>query len=48
VLSNLQHSFTQGFLVPLALDATVVLFTIGYFAACGLQWPALERAPRGG
>jgi len=48
VLSNFQHSFTQGFLVAAALDATVVLFTIGYFAACGFQWPVPDRTPRGG
>jgi hypothetical protein len=48
VLSNIQHPFTQGFLVPATIDATVVLFTIGYFAACGFQWPVSERTPRGG
>jgi hypothetical protein len=42
VLSHLRQPFAQGFIVPLILDSTVVLFTIAYFAACGLRWPAPE------
>lgn len=35
VLSNAQQPFVGGFWVPCALDSTVVLYTIGYFAAAG-------------
>ena len=45
--SNAQHSFVSGFWVPFALDSTVVLYTIGYFAACGLRLPSPERPERG-
>jgi hypothetical protein len=33
VASNAQQSFVSGFWIPFALDSTVVLYTIGYFAA---------------
>lgn len=39
VLSNAQQPFVSGFWLPCALDATVVLFTIGYFAVCGFDQP---------
>lgn len=35
VISNAQQPFVSGFWIPFALDSTVVLYTIGYFFACG-------------
>lgn len=46
VASNASEPFVKGFLVPFALDSTVVLYTIGYFAACGFRPPPPE--PSGG
>ena len=37
VLSNAQQPFVSGFWVPFALDSTVVVYTIGYFAVCGFR-----------
>lgn len=37
VFSNAQHSFVSGFWIPFALDSTVVIYTIGYFAVCGFR-----------
>lgn len=37
VLSYAQQPFVSGFWVPFALDSTVVLYTIGYFAVCGFR-----------
>ncbi len=37
VLSNAHSSFVSGFWVPLVLDSTVVIYTIGYFAVCGFR-----------
>jgi len=42
VLSNAQQSFASGFWVPCAVDSTVVLYTIGYFLACGFRNPDAE------
>jgi hypothetical protein len=46
VIANAQEPFVKGFWVPFALDSTVVLYTIGYFACVGfhrpLQTPARE------
>jgi len=39
VLSNAQHSFVSGFWVPFAVDATVVLYTVGYFLTFGFRSP---------
>jgi hypothetical protein len=39
VLSNAQQPFVSGFWVPCALDSTVVIYTIGYFLACGFRHP---------
>jgi hypothetical protein len=39
VLSNVQYSFVSGFWVPFALDATVVLYTIGFFLTFGFRSP---------
>jgi hypothetical protein len=35
VLSNAQQPFVSGFWLPFALDATVVVYTIGYFLTFG-------------
>jgi hypothetical protein len=35
VLANRSHSYSQGFKVGAAMDATVVLYTIVYFAVFG-------------
>jgi len=37
VLSNAQQPFVSGFWVPFAIDSTVVIYTIGYFLACGFR-----------
>jgi hypothetical protein len=37
VLSNANQPFVSGFWVPFALDSTVVIYTIGYFLACGFR-----------
>jgi hypothetical protein len=37
VASNASEPFVNGFWVPFALDSTVVLYTVGYFAACGFR-----------
>lgn len=42
VLSNAQQPFVSGFWIPFALDSTVVLYTIGYFAFCGFRQPSRE------
>lgn len=44
VLSNAQQPFVTGFWVPCALDATVVLYTIGYFSAVGFHPRPLDRS----
>lgn len=36
VASNAGQPFVSGFWLPFVLDSTVVVFTIGYFAVCGL------------
>jgi len=35
VLANRSHSYSQGFKAGAVMDATVVLYTIVYFAVCG-------------
>jgi hypothetical protein len=35
VVANASHSYSQGFKAGAMMDATVVLYTIGYFAAVG-------------
>ncbi len=37
VVANWSHSYAQGFKVGAAMDATVVLYTIGYFAVFGTK-----------
>lgn len=37
VISNAQQPFVSGFWVPFAIDSTVVIYTIGYFAISGIQ-----------
>jgi len=46
VLSNAQESFVSGFWVPFALDSTVVIYTIGYFASCGFRGSRLLFATK--
>jgi hypothetical protein len=46
VLFNSQHSFVSGFWIPFAVDSTVVLYTIGYFAVCGFQFPQQKTPHR--
>lgn len=47
VLSNVQHSFVRGFWVPFAVDATVVIYTIGYFGVLGFRDPTLAERNTG-
>jgi hypothetical protein len=47
VLSNARQPFVSGFWLPFVVDTTVVLYTIGYFAVCGLRIPSPERPDRG-
>ena len=42
VLSNAQHSFVSGFWVPFAVDATVVMYTVGYFLTFGFRSPETD------
>jgi len=44
VLSNAQQPFVSGFWLPCALDSTVVVFTIGYFAVCGFGQPPQQSS----
>jgi hypothetical protein len=37
VLANGRYTYAQGFKIGAAMDATVVLYTIAYFAVCGLR-----------
>ncbi len=39
VLANASQPFAAGFWIPFALDLTVVVYTIGYFAFCGFGSP---------
>ena len=45
VLSNVQNSFVSGFWMPFAVDSTVVIYTIGYFAVCGFRPASTAIAP---
>ena len=42
VLSNAQHSFVSGFWIPFAVDATVVIYSVGYFLAFGFRSPETD------
>jgi hypothetical protein len=42
VLSNVQHSFVSGFWGPFAVDATVVIYTVGYFLTFGFRSPETD------
>jgi len=46
VLANARQPFVAGFWVPFALDLTVVVYTIGYFAACGFDTPVTDQSDR--
>jgi hypothetical protein len=37
VATNISHTFSQGFWVGAGMDATVVLYTVAYFAVCGFN-----------
>jgi hypothetical protein len=39
VLANASQPYVAGFWIPFALDLTVVVYTLGYFAYCGLDLP---------
>jgi len=43
VLANARQPHAAGFWIPFALDLTVVLYTIGYFASCGLDIPSPDQ-----
>jgi hypothetical protein len=47
VLANAREPFVTGFWVPFALDLTVVIYTVAYFACVGLRFPASEQAHAG-
>jgi hypothetical protein len=46
VLSNARQPFVNGFWVPCVIDATVVLYTIGYFSDVGFQPRPLDRSAK--
>jgi hypothetical protein len=39
VLANASRPYADGFWVAATVDATIVLYTIGYFAVCGFETP---------
>lgn len=39
VLSNARYSYAEGFWIAASADATIVLYTIAYFAVCGFNPP---------
>lgn len=43
VLSNAHTSYANGFWIPAAVDASVVVYTIACFSVCGLQVPLAEQ-----
>jgi hypothetical protein len=45
VASNASEPFVKGFWVPFALDSTVVVYTVGYFAAFGFRGISPAHAP---
>jgi hypothetical protein len=48
VLANAREPFVAGFWLPFAMDLTVVIYTVGYFACVGLRFPASEPKRAGG
>jgi hypothetical protein len=40
VVANGSHSYAQGFWIAAGMDATVVIYTIVYFAVCGFMTPS--------
>lgn len=40
VLVNISRPYARGFWAGAAMDATVVLYTIVYFAVCGFKAPS--------
>lgn len=45
VLFNARHSYADGFWIAAIVDASVVIYTIGYFAVCGFN-ASPSRQPR--
>jgi hypothetical protein len=43
VLSNARYSYADGFWIAASADATIVLYTIAYFAVCGFNPPSKEN-----
>jgi len=48
VLVNVSQPHVAGFWIPFALDLTVVIYTIGYFAYCGFDFPVKDQPDRQG
>jgi hypothetical protein len=44
VVANMSHPYSQGFWAGAGMDATVVLYTIVYFAVCGFKTPSSTTA----
>jgi hypothetical protein len=42
VASNFGHAYADGYRLGAVMDATVVLYTIGYFAVCGFKTPPIQ------
>ena len=40
VIANLSRPYARGFWFGAVMDATVVLYTIAYFAVCGFESPS--------
>jgi hypothetical protein len=46
VLFNAKQPYVAGFWLPFAIDLTVVVYTIGYFAYCGFDNPMRDEPVR--
>ena len=46
VLANASRPYADGFWPGATMDATVVLYTIAYFAVCGFETPISVRSRR--
>lgn len=42
VLANGEHSYADGFRLAAIVDATIVLYTVAYFATFGFELPGKE------
>jgi hypothetical protein len=47
VLFNARYSYADGFWVAAIVDASVVIYTIGYFGVCGFKAPSRETLTPG-